>query len=83
MARARPEELERLVEQTLWHEIAHYFGMNETRSSGSRTAAPHAAAIPSLMTRDEALMREALVEAERAGMRARFRSEPSLSPAEM
>ncbi len=22
-------ELERLVEQTLWHEIAHYFGMNE------------------------------------------------------
>ncbi len=23
------EELERLVEQTLWHEIAHHFGMNE------------------------------------------------------
>ncbi|MDZ4797013.1 MAG: metallopeptidase family protein [Bryobacteraceae bacterium] len=23
------QELERLVEQTLWHEIAHYFGMNE------------------------------------------------------
>lgn len=22
-------ELEQLVEQTLWHEIAHYFGMNE------------------------------------------------------
>jgi predicted Zn-dependent protease with MMP-like domain len=22
-------DLERLVEQTLWHEIAHYFGMNE------------------------------------------------------
>lgn len=27
---ARDEHhLERLVEQTLWHEIAHYFGMNE------------------------------------------------------
>jgi predicted Zn-dependent protease with MMP-like domain len=23
------EELERLVEQTLWHELAHHFGMNE------------------------------------------------------
>jgi len=23
------EDLEKLVEQTLWHEIAHYFGMNE------------------------------------------------------
>jgi len=23
------ESLERLVEQTLWHEIAHHFGMNE------------------------------------------------------
>ena len=28
LARDR-EELVRLVEQTLWHEIAHYFGMNE------------------------------------------------------
>jgi predicted Zn-dependent protease with MMP-like domain len=28
MARSA-EQLERLVEQTLWHEIAHYFGMNE------------------------------------------------------
>jgi len=28
MARNR-EDLERLVEQTLWHEIAHHFGMNE------------------------------------------------------
>ncbi len=28
MARDR-YDLERLVEQTLWHEIAHYFGMNE------------------------------------------------------
>jgi predicted Zn-dependent protease with MMP-like domain len=24
-----PEQLERMVEQTLWHEIAHYFGMSE------------------------------------------------------
>lgn len=24
-----PVELEQLVEQTLWHEIAHYFGLNE------------------------------------------------------
>lgn len=28
MARDR-FELEQLVEQTLWHEVAHYFGMNE------------------------------------------------------
>src|SRR5579885_95554 len=28
LARSR-EDLERLVEQTLWHEIAHHFGMNE------------------------------------------------------
>jgi predicted Zn-dependent protease with MMP-like domain len=28
LARNR-EELVRLVEQTLWHEIAHHFGMNE------------------------------------------------------
>jgi predicted Zn-dependent protease with MMP-like domain len=28
MARNR-EDLERLVEETLWHEIAHHFGMNE------------------------------------------------------
>jgi predicted Zn-dependent protease with MMP-like domain len=28
MARDR-EHLERIVEQTLWHEIAHYFGMDE------------------------------------------------------
>lgn len=30
MARNR-EELERLVEETIWHEVAHYFGMDETR----------------------------------------------------
>jgi len=28
IARGR-DDLERLVEQTLWHEIAHHFGMNE------------------------------------------------------
>lgn len=28
LARGR-DDLERLVEQTLWHEIAHHFGMNE------------------------------------------------------
>lgn len=28
MARDR-HDLERLVEQTVWHEIAHYFGLNE------------------------------------------------------
>jgi predicted Zn-dependent protease with MMP-like domain len=30
LARNR-EDLERLVEQTLWHEIAHHFGMNERK----------------------------------------------------
>ncbi len=29
-ARSR-RELERLVEETVWHEVAHYFGMDETR----------------------------------------------------
>ena len=24
-----PEELEKLVEDTVWHEVAHYFGMDE------------------------------------------------------
>lgn len=24
-----PAQLEKLVEETVWHEIAHYFGMNE------------------------------------------------------
>jgi predicted Zn-dependent protease with MMP-like domain len=24
-----PEHLSRLVEETVWHEVAHYFGMNE------------------------------------------------------
>ena len=24
-----PEELRRLVEETIWHEVAHYFGLNE------------------------------------------------------
>jgi predicted Zn-dependent protease with MMP-like domain len=26
-----PEHLEKLVEETVWHEVAHYFGMDETR----------------------------------------------------
>ncbi len=26
-----PEELARLVEDTVWHEVAHYFGMDERR----------------------------------------------------
>ena len=30
MARNR-DDLERMVEQTLWHEVAHYFGMNESQ----------------------------------------------------
>lgn len=28
MARG-PDELRRLVEETIWHEVAHYFGLNE------------------------------------------------------
>lgn len=24
-----PEDLRRLVEETIWHEVAHYFGLNE------------------------------------------------------
>lgn len=30
LARSR-EELVRMVDDTVWHEVAHYFGMNETR----------------------------------------------------
>ncbi|MCC7154231.1 MAG: metallopeptidase family protein [Bryobacterales bacterium] len=30
MARS-PEHLRRLVEETIWHEVAHYFGMNEAQ----------------------------------------------------
>ena len=26
-----PEHLERLVEDTVWHEVAHYFGLDEAR----------------------------------------------------
>lgn len=26
-----PEHLRRLVEETIWHEVAHYFGMNEAQ----------------------------------------------------
>jgi predicted Zn-dependent protease with MMP-like domain len=46
LARDR-EHLERIVEQTLWHEVAHYFGMNESqvrsaeRSRRQRGQYPH------------------------------------------
>lgn len=30
-AARNPEELEQMVADTVWHEIAHYFGMDETR----------------------------------------------------
>jgi predicted Zn-dependent protease with MMP-like domain len=30
MARSR-QHLERLIEETIWHEVAHYFGMDEPR----------------------------------------------------
>lgn len=46
LARSR-EHLEQLVEQTLWHEIAHYFGMNERQVRAaekwrhSRRLSPH------------------------------------------
>jgi predicted Zn-dependent protease with MMP-like domain len=26
-----PEHLEQLIEETIWHEVAHYFGMDELR----------------------------------------------------
>ena len=26
-----PEHLRRLVEETIWHEVAHYFGLNEAQ----------------------------------------------------
>lgn len=26
-----PEQLEKMVEETVWHEVAHYFGMDEAR----------------------------------------------------
>jgi len=26
-----PQHLEKLVEETVWHEVAHYFGMDETQ----------------------------------------------------
>jgi len=36
MARG-PEHLEKLVEDTVWHEVAHYFGMNEARVRRAET----------------------------------------------
>lgn len=29
LARGRRDDLERLLEDTIWHEVAHYFGMDE------------------------------------------------------
>src|SRR5258708_7348231 len=47
MARNR-EDLERLVEQTLWHEIAHHFGMNEREVRACRAIEENATALASL-----------------------------------
>jgi predicted Zn-dependent protease with MMP-like domain len=37
-----PEELAKLVEDTVWHEVAHYFGMNESQvRAAERTRGRH------------------------------------------
>jgi predicted Zn-dependent protease with MMP-like domain len=33
-----PEDLERLVEGTVWHEVAHYFGMDEAQVRAAERA---------------------------------------------
>jgi len=33
-----PEHLARLVEDTVWHEVAHYFGMNESQVRAAERA---------------------------------------------
>ena len=33
-----PNELERLIHQTIWHEVAHYFGMNEAQVRSAERA---------------------------------------------
>jgi predicted Zn-dependent protease with MMP-like domain len=33
-----PEHLARLVEDTVWHEVAHYFGMNESQVRSAERA---------------------------------------------
>ena len=33
-----PENLKRLVEDTMWHEVAHYFGMNESQVRAAERA---------------------------------------------
>ena len=35
-----PAELERLVEQTVWHEVAHYFGLNEKQVRAAERRRP-------------------------------------------
>jgi predicted Zn-dependent protease with MMP-like domain len=37
LARSR-EHLEQLIEETIWHEVAHYFGMNEAQVSAAERA---------------------------------------------
>jgi predicted Zn-dependent protease with MMP-like domain len=37
MARG-PEHLAQLVEDTIWHEVAHYFGMNESQVRAAERA---------------------------------------------
>jgi predicted Zn-dependent protease with MMP-like domain len=38
-----PEHLERLIEETTWHEVAHYFGMDEQRVRGLSGCGVHVA----------------------------------------
>jgi predicted Zn-dependent protease with MMP-like domain len=33
-----PEHLERLIEETIWHEVAHYFGMDEAQVRAAERA---------------------------------------------
>jgi len=33
-----PEHLKKLVEDTMWHEVAHYFGMNESQVRAAERA---------------------------------------------
>ncbi len=37
-AAGSPEHLAQLVEDTLWHEVAHYFGMNESQVRSAECA---------------------------------------------
>ncbi len=37
-AAGSPEQLAKLVEDTIWHEVAHYFGMNESQVRSAERA---------------------------------------------